>query len=122
MMPTSLYLHVPFCAHICSYCAFNTYANIDDLQEPTVQAMAAELHAIGQSRPNLPVHTVFFGGGTPSVLTPHQFRHILQTISSSFVMAEDAEITVEANPNDLDLEYCAALRGLGVKRLSIGVQ
>lgn len=122
MMPTSLYLHVPFCAHICSYCAFNTYANIDDLQEPTVQAMAAELHAIGQSRPNLPVHTVFFGGGTPSVLTPHQFRHILQTISSSFVMAEDAEITVEANPNDLDLEYCAALRGLGVNRLSIGVQ
>lgn len=122
MTPTSVYLHIPFCAHICSYCAFNTYADLGDLQEPTVQAIAAEVRSIGQSRPDLLVHTIFFGGGTPSALTPQQFSHIFDAINSSFVLAEDAEITVEANPNDLNREYCAALHQMGVNRLSVGVQ
>ncbi len=119
---SSLYLHVPFCSLKCSYCAFNTYANIEHLIPAFVDALIAELQMVSASRPGIVLHTVFFGGGTPTLLTPGQFERILNAVHDGFHVLPNAEITAEANPDDLTLGYTAALRQLGINRLSIGMQ
>lgn len=120
--PHAIYLHIPFCATKCSYCAFNTYERLEDLIEPFVGALCAEIEISGKSHPALPVTTVFFGGGTPSLLTPQQFERILAALWRSFAIEAGAEITIESNPNDLHLDYLLALRSLGINRISIGMQ
>lgn len=117
-----LYVHVPFCATKCPYCDFNTYQGIETLLEPYLEALVAELQLWGQvlSRPK--VNTVFLGGGTPSYLPEHHLPRIFEIINSSFELKEYAEITVEANPDDLQPSNCAALLRTGVNRLSIGIQ
>lgn len=117
--PLSLYLHVPFCSTKCTYCAFNTYIHLDHLIEPFVSALAREVEIVGRGQP---VGTIFFGGGTPSLLTPQQFEHIFNAIRQNFRVMPDAEISLEANPNDLNREYLADLRSIGFNRLSIGMQ
>jgi oxygen-independent coproporphyrinogen-3 oxidase len=121
-IPLSIYLHVPFCRVKCTYCAFNTYVHLDSLIEPFVDALIREIAFVGGAKPKQPVWTVFFGGGTPSMLTPAQFKRILDAIRAHFALADDAEISLEANPGDLDLEYLTALRRLGINRISIGMQ
>lgn len=122
--PLSLYLHIPFCTTKCTYCAFNTYINLEALIPAFVSALSAEVAFLGQAEdvPTRRVETVFFGGGTPTLLTPEQFAHILEAIHQQFEVAPDAEITTEANPNDLDFAYLRALRQLGFNRLSLGMQ
>jgi len=120
---TALYLHIPFCRHRCSYCDFNTYTTIGDLQEPYVAALAREIEWVGAAAPaRSPVETIFFGGGTPSLLTPAQVGALLAAARRAFDLAPDAEITMEANPETIDDEWPAAVRALGVNRLSFGVQ
>ncbi len=121
-MPLSLYLHVPFCTTKCTYCAFNTYTNLEHLVPAFVEALCQEIAIVGKNNPYPTVHTIFFGGGTPSLLMPAQFATILDAIKQHFKLTPDAEITIEANPNDLDQEYLQALRALGINRLSIGMQ
>lgn len=117
----SLYLHIPFCAHRCSYCDFNTYTSLGDLKEPYAHALADEIRQVaGDVR--RPAHTVFFGGGTPSLMSAESLAHILHAVDDSFDLAPDAEISMEANPGTVDAEYLAAVRALGVNRLSFGVQ
>jgi oxygen-independent coproporphyrinogen III oxidase len=116
----SIYLHIPFCSTKCTYCAFNTYTNLEALVEPFVQALIREIGVV--SAPDRAVHTVFFGGGTPSLLTLEQLKRILQTIRLHFNLLPDAEISLEANPNDLDFAYLSGLKAVGVNRLSIGMQ
>ncbi len=118
----SIYLHIPFCATKCTYCAFNTYVNLDALIEPFVCALIREIEIVGASKPNQAAGTIFFGGGTPSLLTPQQFAQILAALRRSFDVDTDAEITLEANPNDLDRDYLTALRRVGLNRISIGMQ
>ncbi len=118
----SVYLHVPFCATKCTYCAFNTYTHLDALIEPFVGALIREIEIVGAGAPDQVVGTIFFGGGTPSLLTPQQFARILAALRGSFDVSADAEITLEANPNDLDLDYLTALRRVGLNRISIGMQ
>ena len=120
--PISLYLHIPFCSTKCSYCAFNTYTHLESLIEPFVAALIREIEIVGRSKPGQDVWTIFFGGGTPSLLTPEQFALILAAIRDSFRVATDAEITLEANPNDLNRDYLTALRRIGLNRISIGMQ
>ncbi len=120
--PLSVYLHVPFCGVKCTYCAFNTYVSIDHLIDPFVDALIHEINIVGRSKPNQRVSTIFFGGGTPSLLTPRQFEHILRALHESFDVQTDAEISVEANPSDITRDYLKALRDLGINRLSIGMQ
>lgn len=120
--PISLYLHIPFCRAICTYCAFNTYANMDDSIEPFVQALLAELNYIARDQPRIPLKTVFFGGGTPSMLSIAQLKRILATIRQEFALVPYAEISLEANPNDLNLAYLQGLMSVGVNRLSLGMQ
>lgn len=118
----SLYLHIPFCTTKCTYCAFNTYTNLDDLIDPFVTALAREVALVGAARPGQSVGSIFFGGGTPSLLTPEQFARIMTAIRQHYRISPDAEITLEANPNDLDTPYLTALHALGFNRISIGMQ
>lgn len=122
--PVSLYLHIPFCTTKCTYCAFNTYINLEPLIEPFVDALCAEIRMVAGAAdaPTRQLATVFFGGGTPTLLTPAQFARIMETIRTVFVLNTDAEITTEANPNDLDYDYLRALREMGINRISIGMQ
>lgn len=118
----ALYLHIPFCTTKCTYCAFNTYINLEGLIEPFVDALIREVELVASGSAGSRVVAVFFGGGTPTLLNPGQFERILTAIYQHFDVAADAEITTEANPNDLDEPYLKALRGLGINRLSIGMQ
>ncbi|MCY3936005.1 MAG: radical SAM family heme chaperone HemW [Chloroflexi bacterium] len=118
----ALYLHIPFCATKCTYCAFNTYTQMEAIIPSFVKALCLELRILSQARPGLPIHTVYFGGGTPSLLTASQLHAILDQIASGYKVQPDAEITLEANPNDLDEGYARELRALGIQRISLGMQ
>lgn len=125
--PLSLYFHIPFCTHRCAYCDFNTYAGQETLIPAYVDALTREIEFVGYQSAQLPnyptsVHTIFFGGGTPSLLEPEQFGSILKSIRNHFHITEDAEITIEANPGTVSYENLIALRKIGVNRLSYGVQ
>ncbi len=125
-MPTSLYLHIPFCRHRCAYCDFNTYAGLDELKPAYVRALIREIRGVGRSAQTAgvprSVHTVFFGGGTPSLLSQKELTGILSQVRESFELTVDAEITLEANPGTVDLPRLAAMREQGVNRLSLGMQ
>ncbi len=126
MDPLSLYLHIPFCRHRCAYCDFNTYTSVGELKEAYATALAHEIRqaarlatAVDQLRP---VHTVFFGGGTPSLMSPASLAEILDAARTTFGFTAAAEISLEANPETVDAAYLAALRALGINRLSFGMQ
>ncbi len=117
----SLYLHIPFCRHRCSYCDFNTYTSLDDLKDVYAEAMVQEIVQVSGTE-RRPAHTIFFGGGTPSLMSPVALRLILDGVKTHFDLADNAEITMEANPGTVDYEYLTAVSELGVNRISFGVQ
>jgi oxygen-independent coproporphyrinogen-3 oxidase len=123
MQPYSLYLHIPFCWHRCAYCDFNTYAGLDHLISDYVTALCREIEfiAIGADQ-RLPIHTVFFGGGTPSLLPAADIDQIMRTIEQNFILSPESEITLEANPGTVSFEYWSELRQTGINRLSLGLQ
>jgi oxygen-independent coproporphyrinogen-3 oxidase len=114
-----LYLHVPFCQAICHYCNFNRGLLDTPLKTRYVQALRREVVLAGDGHP---VDTVFFGGGTPSLLDPSEVELILDACRQGYDLAVDAEITLEANPETVTVERLDALRRAGVNRLSFGVQ
>ena len=118
-----LYVHVPFCAHICPYCDFNTYAGQSSLIPRYVDALLVEMeHIAEEAGPRGAAPTLFFGGGTPSLLSAAQVERVIAHSRDLFGLRADAEITLEANPENLDAGYLAELLAAGVNRLSIGVQ
>jgi putative oxygen-independent coproporphyrinogen III oxidase len=118
-----LYVHWPYCSRICPYCDFNVYAAKDRDPEPLIAAIIAD---IALHRPRLPEHgafdSVYFGGGTPSLLRPDQISRVLLAAAETFGIKRGAEITLEVNPNDLIRLDVADLKTAGITRLSIGVQ
>jgi oxygen-independent coproporphyrinogen-3 oxidase len=116
-----LYLHIPFCRKACHYCDFHFSTNLL-LKEQLVSAMATELEMRQHYLPEKKLSTIYFGGGTPSLLTPKELDTIFDSISTHFDISLDAEITLEANPDDLDKDSLANLHRAGINRLSIGVQ
>lgn len=120
--PLSIYLHIPFCRSRCSYCAFNTYTDLAYLAPAYVDALCSELSAVAANGPKREVHTVYVGGGTPSLLTPRQFERLLERLRAAFDISSTCEISLEANPDDLAVDYLRSLRELGFNRLSIGMQ
>ena len=123
MQPHSIYLHIPFCQHRCSYCDFNTYAGLENLISAYAQALQHEIKYVAATLDaKLPVHTIFFGGGTPSLLPAEYLANILKTLRTSFNVFPDAEISLEANPGTLSAAYLTELRNLGINRLSLGMQ
>ena len=123
----SLYLHIPFCHAKCHYCDFNSYAGMLGLREQYVAALAEEIALAGlrahdaQGKPRR-CRTIFFGGGTPSLLTAEQIAQLLDAARAAFTLDADAEITMEANPGALEYERLDAVRAAGVNRLSMGAQ
>jgi putative oxygen-independent coproporphyrinogen III oxidase len=111
-----VYVHVPFCAHRCDYCAFATYADRDHLQQRYVAGVRAEISRARGSLP--PATSVFFGGGTPSRIDADDLLAVLHEIDC----APGAEITVECNPEDASVERLTAYREGGVTRMSFGIQ
>ncbi len=127
-MPYSLYFHIPFCTHRCAYCDFNTYSGQESLIPAYVGALIQEIKFIGQSARTddqlvVPsAHTVFFGGGTPSLLSSAQFESIFHAIRENFNLLENSENTIEANPGTVSFEELKQLRKIGINRISFGVQ
>jgi oxygen-independent coproporphyrinogen-3 oxidase len=123
MKDFSLYFHIPFCIHRCAYCDFNTYAGQERLIPAYVEALCKEIQIIaGSAGQRLPVHTIFFGGGTPSHLSTDHFEFILKTTRDCFSINPNAEISLEANPGTVSLASLKDLRSLGFNRISLGVQ
>ncbi len=120
----SLYFHIPFCEKKCIYCDFYSIED-QSSQSRFVDAICAEVDLKIRAYPELygaNVETIFFGGGTPSLLTPEELGKIISQIKKYFVIADDYEFTLECNPGTVSIEKLSAYRALGVNRLSFGVQ
>ena len=117
----SVFLSIPFCLHKCSYCDLNAYAGLGNLIPAYVDALIREIDLIG-SGADAAIHTIYFGGGTPSVIPTPLLAQLFSAIRNSFRVAENCEISFEANPETLTAEYLDALKQLGVNRLSLGAQ
>jgi oxygen-independent coproporphyrinogen-3 oxidase len=114
-----VYVHVPFCTAKCHYCDFNSYAGLDRLFGTYVEAVCRE---IANQPGGLTARTVFFGGGTPSLIAPADLARILGAIRDRFALPPDAEVTIEANPGTVAEARLNEIRALGVNRISFGVQ
>jgi oxygen-independent coproporphyrinogen-3 oxidase len=125
-----LYLHIPFCVQKCRYCDFTSYAGKgEEFKNRYVKCLITQIQRLATAPSGgLPalsgrfVDSIFFGGGTPSLLSPEQLGEIMAEIRRQFVLAEDCEITMEANPGTLSPEKLVSYRNAGVNRLSIGLQ
>lgn len=124
MQPLSAYLHIPFCERKCIYCDFYSIENLS-LREEFVDLLLTEIDLKLERYPELSrrsLQTIFFGGGTPSLLTPQELESIIRSLDRHFGIAGDVEFTLECNPGTVTLEKLKAYRALGVNRLSFGVQ
>lgn len=116
-----IYIHIPFCKKICYYCDFYKTGNLS-LKEDFLEALKKEIILQGNYLEKEPVETIYFGGGTPSVLSVDETGLIIDLIAAKYSLSRDPEITFEANPEDLNRKYLSGLRDTGVNRLSIGCQ
>jgi oxygen-independent coproporphyrinogen-3 oxidase len=121
-----VYIHIPFCAKACFYCDFHFSVNRKKMDE-MVEALLAEIKYFGNKGKqdffgNQALSTIYFGGGTPSLLSGLQIQAILNAIRENYNLQEDLEITLESNPDDLTLERCRWFKEAGINRLSIGIQ
>lgn len=115
-----IYIHIPFCKTKCSYCSFYSATKYDAITEFT-KSLAQEIK-LQKNYLQQDISTIYFGGGTPTTLSPQQIEHILTEIRKNFTVKADAEITIEANPDDLSPSYLQGYQHIGINRLSIGVQ
>lgn len=116
-----IYFHIPWCRKVCIYCDFHFSLAISNKQE-LLECILSEIKLQKDYLGREVIESVYFGGGTPSVLTAAELGRILDTTASYFNIAKSAEITIEANPEDLNIQYLKDLKNLGINRLSIGVQ
>ncbi|WP_087021995.1 radical SAM family heme chaperone HemW [Thaumasiovibrio subtropicus] len=123
--PLSLYVHIPWCVQKCPYCDFNSHAQKAEIPEKQyIDALLEDL-ATDLQRLNItprPLHSIFIGGGTPSLISPQEIGRLLRGIDSQLPFADDIEITMEANPGTVEADRFIAYRQAGVNRISIGIQ
>ena len=117
-----LYIHIPFCRSKCDYCDFYSLAGREERMDDYQKALLAHMKETAPLTRGWQVDTVYFGGGTPSFYGAKRLKELLRLISKRFDLAKDAEITVECNPDSVDLKTFQALRRAGVNRISLGVQ
>jgi oxygen-independent coproporphyrinogen-3 oxidase len=124
MLPQSLYIHIPWCIKKCPYCDFNSHKSPDVLPETEyIQALLRDLDTELSQRPaHGPIHTIFIGGGTPSLFTAKAFEQLFNGIQQRLRLHSAIEITLEANPGAIDLPRFKDYRQLGINRLSLGIQ
>ena len=113
-MLSAMYIHIPFCLNKCNYCDFLSFKSTDEEREKYVDAIICEINMY----PKFPLETVYFGGGTPSLLTPEQISRILNNLN----IKSSAEITLEVNPKTVTLEKLKLFKKAGINRISIGIQ
>jgi oxygen-independent coproporphyrinogen-3 oxidase len=118
---SGLYLHIPFCRKACHYCDFHFSTQLDRIDQMVV-AIQRELEIRSRNWPFPKLHSVYLGGGTPSLLSGHQLEAIFATIHHHFNISSEAEITLEANPDDMNLAFLKSWKAIGINRLSIGLQ
>ncbi len=119
---SSLYIHIPFCLSKCPYCSFVSWPGMDGLYQRYVAALLREAEGLRPDVSELPLSTLFMGGGTPSLLAAEEVAAIVTGCKEIFGFRDQAEISIEANPKTIDLEKLTLLRCSGINRLSIGVQ
>lgn len=119
-MPSSLYIHIPFCATKCYYCAFNTYPFHKEQAKVYLDALCTEMQLYAPQTD--PLQTIFIGGGTPSILSANTLQRLFTDIQMHFQICPNAEITVECNPGTVDGEKLGVMKNAGVNRLSFGLQ
>ena len=122
MEPLSLYVHIPFCRAKCYYCNFNSYPGLEALIPDYVSALLAEMERWAKLARGHKVQTMYLGGGTPSLLPSAQVAQLIEGAKACFLVATDAEVTLEANPGTVATAYLEAIRKAGVNRLSLGMQ
>lgn len=122
MKQLGLYIHIPFCRSKCDYCDFYSLAGREDRMDAYQKALLAHLAETAPSARGYQVDTVYFGGGTPSLYGEKRLRELLKAIKKRYAMAPDAEITLEANPDSVNLKMLTHLRRAGFNRISLGVQ
>lgn len=116
-------MHIPFCKQRCEYCDFSTFAGKDSLISAYIDALVKEITLLGEKSASLGiVHTVYFGGGTPTLVAPKYFKKIINTIHQSYNMTSDVEISIEANPGTVEVTQFCQLNSFGINRISIGAQ
>ena len=120
--PLSIYIHIPFCKKKCLYCDFLSAPACEQERESYVRALLRELILMSEGCRDYEIISVFFGGGTPSLLSAEQMERIMNTLKEYYDICEDAEISMECNPATASLETLKAYRGCGINRLSIGLQ
>jgi oxygen-independent coproporphyrinogen-3 oxidase len=116
-----LYIHIPFCKQACHYCDFH-FSTSQENKTKLIQAIANELNIQKNYLKSEVIKTIYFGGGTPSLLTDNELETIFNAINKNYSLDTDAEITLEANPDDLSKDKLASLKSAGINRLSIGIQ
>lgn len=122
MQRTGIYIHIPFCRRRCSYCDFATHAFDVDLSARYVRALASEIKGFNVTSAMRDVDTIYFGGGTPSLLLPEQVSFVLDTVKKCFHVAEDAEVTLEIDPGTASPDALREFRRTGINRASFGAQ
>ena len=118
----SLYIHIPFCKTICLYCNFLTFANKNKKIPEYVEALVREIRARAKTYSKYTIETIYFGGGTPSLIDPLLIKKIVQEVKKHFYVKKSCEITIECNPESVDSERVRVWRSAGVTRFSLGVQ
>lgn len=121
-MKTAIYVHVPFCLQRCAYCDFNTYSGLLSLRPDYVNVLRQEIRHRATLYPEIEATTLYFGGGTPSLLSSAWVGAVIADVQQSFTLSPTAEVTLEANPGATDAAALSALRAAGINRLSLGVQ
>jgi len=122
LINTAIYIHIPFCDHKCIYCDFYSLINYENVNE-YLKALKLEINYYAEKySQNRIINTIFFGGGTPSFMSPDYIGEIIKEISQKFKIAEDAEITLETNPGTVDKNKLADFKNSGINRISIGIQ
>ena len=118
---SGLYLHIPFCKSKCVYCGFYSTVNQKDVDK-YITALEKEMSLRKNEAEKGTIRTIYFGGGTPSILQITQLQQIINAINQHFFIEDNAEMTIEANPEQLTADYCRNLKLLGFNRISIGIQ
>jgi oxygen-independent coproporphyrinogen-3 oxidase len=116
-----IYIHIPYCKQVCYYCDFHFTASLKD-KGRMIKAILNEITMQKDYFGGAPANTIYFGGGTPSVLSPDEVQSLLEAVKKYYPVTDSPEVTFEANPDDLTTEYLGHLKKIGVNRLSIGIQ
>jgi len=122
LMNYGLYIHIPFCKRRCHYCDFNTYTGKEALIRDYFHALINELRIVIDNLTNIILTSIYFGGGTPSLIPIGEYETLINFIKDNFYLTQNCEISLEANPGTVSMSYLSGMREIGFNRISFGVQ